>query len=216
MDTLHLIWEAIRPHLSTIGLALTWLGIGTAYLRRRSHWRAKRFTGLVNFSLNYVASGTLQLRTLLETSTAEVWLNEYGVRIVLDAAEKTRADQPFIILKDPADMAFAKRAALNVLSEKFADAFLAASLGLSVQTASYYFAITFENFADMRTRKFRILLVEAQSLVGLFGPTAPAPVLLDPIHGDRLRVLQEMAKLAADPTSDTRQILGQIQLGIPL
>lgn len=216
MNTLHTIWETIRPHLSTIGLVLTWLGIGLAYLRKRSHWRAKRFTGHVNFSLNYVADGVLQLRTLLETAASQVWLNDYGVGLVLRAAEKTRPDQPFIILNDPADMEFVKRAALNIISQKFAGAFLAASLGLPAKTAFFHFAITFENHPDMRTRKFRILLVEAQSLIAQFGPTAPQPVLLDPYHADRVRVLQMMAKFAADPASDNNKILGRVQLGLSL
>jgi hypothetical protein len=215
VETLHDIWEAIRPHLSGIVLALTWLGIAFAYFRKRSQWRVKRFADQVNFSLNYVADGALQLRTLLETSTARVWPNEHGVRIVLAAAKKTRPDQPFIILDNPFDMAFVKRAALNVISEKFASWFLAASLGLPVKSALYHFAITFENFADMRTRKFRILLVEAKGLVEMFGPAAPEPAVLDPVHRDRLRVLQTMAGFAADPKADNRLILGRVQLGMP-
>ena len=195
---------------------LTWIGIATAYVRKRAQWRTKSFTGHVNFSLNYVADGTLQLRTLLETSTAEVWLNDYGVGLVLAASKKTRADQPFIILSDPVDMAFVKRAALNVLSEKFANAFLATSMGLPVKMATYYFAITFENFKDMRTRKFRVLLVEAQSLASMFGSAAPAPGVVDPVHADRLQVLRTMARLAADPSSDRQQILGRVQLGLPV
>jgi hypothetical protein len=50
METLHDVWEAIRPHLSAIVLGLTWVGIGFAYFRKRSHWRAKRFADQVNFS----------------------------------------------------------------------------------------------------------------------------------------------------------------------
>jgi hypothetical protein len=215
VDTLHDVWEAIRPHLSAIVLALTWVGIVFAYLRKRSHWRTKRFADQVNFSLNYVADGTLQLRTLLETSTSRVWPNEHGVRVVLGAAKKTRPDQPFIILDDPQDMAFVKRAALNVISEKFADGFLAATLGIPVKSALYHFAVTFENFADMRTRKFRIILVEAKGLTEMFGPTAPEPAVVDAIHRDRLRVLQTMAKLSAEPKGDNRQILGRVFLGMP-
>lgn len=216
MDTLQWIWDAIRPHLGTIALVLTWLGIGLAYYRKRVHWRAKRFTDQVNFSLNYVDNGALQLRTLLETSTAEVWLNQYGVNIVLAAASKTRSDQPFIVLDDPADMAFVKRAVLNVLSEKFAAAFLATSLKIPVKESPYYFATTFENFPDMRTRKFRVLLVEAQSLADMFGPAASEPALLEPIHRDRLQVLKTMAKLAADPKTDERKVLGKVHLGVQL
>jgi hypothetical protein len=105
VESLQAFWESIRPHLSAIVLALTWVGIVFTYFRKRSHWRAKRFADQVNFSLNFVAEGTLQLRTLLETPTSRVWPNEHGVRIVLGAAKKSQPDQPFIILNDPLDMA---------------------------------------------------------------------------------------------------------------
>jgi hypothetical protein len=48
-------------------------------------------------SLNYVRGGALVLRTLLEKPANEVWLNEYGVRTVLAAAQRTTADQPFVL-----------------------------------------------------------------------------------------------------------------------
>jgi hypothetical protein len=113
-------------------------------------------------------------------------------------------------------MAFVKRAALNVISEKFAAGFLATALGAPVKSALFHFAITFENFTDMRTRKFRILLVDANSLNEMFGPTAPEPAVVDPSHRDRLQVLRTMANLAADPKSDDKRILGRVWLGVPL
>jgi len=88
MDHLVAFFEFIRPHLNTIALVLTWLGIAIAYLRRRAQWRGKQFLARVNFSLNYVSGDGLAMRTLLETTASEVWLNEYGVARVLAAARR--------------------------------------------------------------------------------------------------------------------------------
>src|SRR5260370_35953013 len=155
-------WEWIHPHLPMVGLILTWVGIVLVYARKRTAWKQKSFLNQVNFSLNYIENGQLCLRTLLEVSAAEVWLTDEGNKKVFNAAAQTRHDQPFIHLDDREDMDFIKRAVLNVLSERFAEAFLARSMNLPIQTAKYCFAITFENFPDMRTRKIRELLMPAQ------------------------------------------------------
>ena len=84
------------------------------------------------------------MRTLLEKPADQVWLNEYGVRKVLAAAQRTTADQPFVLLADPRDMDFANRAVLNRLSERFAPAYLAAALGRPVRAETFRFAITCE------------------------------------------------------------------------
>lgn len=216
MDTLLTIWEYVRPHVAGLGLLATWLGIIIVYLRRRIDWKRKRFANQVNFSLNYVADNKLVMRTLLETTASAVWVNEYGVRMVAAAAARTRADQPFIVLKHPEDMKFVKRAALNVLSERFSDAFLGYVMGAPVQKSGFIFAVTFENHPDMRTRKFRVLLVEEQRLETMFGPNATELKLEEPYHRDRVRVLQMMARLAAQPVPQVEdaEVLGRVELGV--
>src|SRR5262245_48861672 len=102
METVAQIGHLIRQYASTIVLVLTWLGIGLVYLRRRADWHKKHFLSQVNFSLNYVVDNGLAIRTLVETSASEVWLNEYGVRKVYAAAKRTTPTQPFILLPDPA------------------------------------------------------------------------------------------------------------------
>ena len=104
------------------------------YFRKRADWSRKQFLGQVNFSLTYVGGGTMAMRTLLETTAQKVWLNDLGVKKVAHAAARTTADQPFVSLDDPKDMDFVYRAVLNVLSEKFAEAFLAETLGVPVTT----------------------------------------------------------------------------------
>jgi hypothetical protein len=216
MDELKAIWEFLLEHWGTIGLVATWLGIIIVYTRNRADWRSKRFRELVNFSLNYVEDGRLKLRTLHETSVAGVWLNEYGVQRVLKAAERTTATQPFIILDTAGDMDFIKRAVVNVISAKFADTFVARSLGVPVKVATYCFAITFENLADMRTRKFRVLFIEKGHLQACFGPAAvQAGVTIDPkVHPDRQAVLRAMAELAGRADVNGVRVLGEVELGV--
>ena len=116
------------------------------------------------------------MRTLLETSAHQVWLNDLGVRQVVRAAERTTPDQPFVVLDDPADMAFVHRAVLNVLSEKFAEAFVAQASGLPARFDTFHFAVTCERFADIRTLKIRVLVATAADLQETFAEGRPVAV----------------------------------------
>lgn len=216
METLLQIWDFIRGHVSTIILILTWIGIVLVYVRRRSDWMRKSFMSQVNFSLNFIQNGQLCLRTLLETTAPQVWLNSYGIRKVFKAASRTRPDQPFIILNDEEDMGFARRAVLNVLSEKFAEVYLAQGMGLPVKIARFVFAITFENFPDMRTRKIRILIMEVESLKKLFIETPKEGEMLvaETRHRDRLGVLRAMHEMYLGTRKTEQQILGELELGV--
>jgi hypothetical protein len=214
MNLLVQIWERIYPHLSMVGLVLTWLGIVLVYLRRRTAWKQKSFLNQVNFSLNYIEDGQLCLRTLLELSATEVWLNDYGIKKVFNAAAQTRPDQPFIHLDDKEDMDFIKRAVLNVLSEKFAEAFLARSMNLPVRLAKYCFAITFENFPDMRTRKIRVLLMETETLKRLSDPQEKDFTVAEVRHQDRLTVLRMMRDIYLGKQQWSTPVIGELELGL--
>jgi hypothetical protein len=213
---LQAIFEYVKPHLASLGLVATWLGIVWIAWRRRRHWKEKRFVDQVNFSLNYVEDGKLAIRTLLETTASRVWPNDYGVKLVTAAAAKTRYDQPFIILKNPADMTFMKRALLNVISERFSSAFVAHVMGLPVKKSTFLFALTFENYEDMRTRKFRVLLVEEKSLQEYFGADAVESKVEESHHRDRLGVLRTMARLARESGNSVEdvEVLGRVELGV--
>jgi hypothetical protein len=216
MDHLLRFFEFMRPHWNTAALVLTWLGIGIAYLRRRSRWRKKQFLARVNFSLNYVAGDGLAMRTLLESTANDVWLNEYGVALVLAAARRAPVEQPFLTLTDPDDRDFANRAVLNVLSERFAETYLAASLGRPVVTAPHVFGITCEKYGDIRTLKLRVLIMAEQTLVELFGPANLAASLNVPntILRSRLTTLQIMYDLYQKDKSADRPTLGHMDLGV--
>src|SRR4051794_19569709 len=168
MHVVRSIVDFLRHYGGSLSLAFTWAAIAWVYLAKRANWSRKQFVGQVNFSLNFVVDGQLVMRTLVEVPAQNVWLNDLGVAKVQRAANRTTSDQPFVRLPDPADMDFVHRAVLNVLSEKFSDAYLAQSLGLPVESAVHRFAITMERYGDIRTLKLRVLLVAEQALESLF------------------------------------------------
>jgi hypothetical protein len=157
------------------------------------------------------------MRTLLEKPATQVWLNEYGVRKVLAAAQRTTAGQPFVVLADPRDMDFANRAVLNQLSEQFAPAYLAAALGRPVRAGTFRFAITCERYEEIRTLKLRVLVVAEQALTDLFGPADGAAQVEAPgvVLRSRLTTLRGMYDLYLHDKGAPRPVLGQIELGVP-
>lgn len=218
MEKLQHFLDVMRPHWNSLALLCTWIAIGIVYLRRRKQWRRKHFMAQVNFSLNYVREGALAMRTLLEVAASDVWLNDHGVRMVLAAARKTTVEQPFIYLQHHKDREFANRAVLNRLSERFADTYLAAALGLPVRTASFYFGISCEKYEQIRTHKLRVLIVEELTLLDLFGPNQQAQKLhLDGvIYRDRLKTLRSMYDQYLRDKETASPVLGQIEMGVPV
>lgn len=213
MDGLREVLDAIRQHVGTLGFVVTWAGIAWVYLRKRADWSRKQFLTQVNFSLNYVSDGKLTMRTLLETSAQQVWLNDLGVAQVTRAAGQTTADQPYVVLPDAADMAFIYRAVGNVLSEKFADAYLAQSLGLPTKAATYRFAVTCERFADIRTLKIRVILASDDDLRATFAEGNEVAVPSD-YYVPRLRLLRSMSKLFQTAGQPGVMPLGRVVLGL--
>lgn len=218
MEFLEPVIHFAKQYGSTIALLLTWGGIAVVYLRKRSDWLRKSFLGQVNFSLNYVENNTLLLRTLMEEPANDVWLNDYGVKQVTRAAEQVTLEQPFLLMEDENDMEFIKRAVLNVLSERFAEAFVARAQGVPVKSATYIFGITFEKYADLRTRKLRVLLMEENTLKTLFGPDNQGTNLavVNPLHQDRLTSLRVMYQLWMKQQGSEQRLhpLGRLELGV--
>jgi hypothetical protein len=205
MDVAQPVIDFVRQYGGALSLAFTWGAFAWFYLAKRSDWSRKQFLSQVNFSLNYMSAGRLVMRTLVEVSAQNVWMNDLGVRTVRRAASRTTADQPFVKLADESDMNFVYRAVLNVLSEKFADAYLAESMGLPVESSEYRFAITMERYSDIRTLKLRVLLVSTRDLENVFAPNPPEGNGVG-VHNDlyrsRLQTLQAMHALhrrAGDP-----------------
>lgn len=216
MNVVQPVIDFVRQYGAALSLAFTWGAFAWIYLAKRSDWSRKQFLSQVNFSLNYVSAGRLVMRTLVEVSAQSVWMNDLGVRTVRRAASRTTTHQPFVKLDDEADMNFVYRAVLNVLSEKFADSFLAESMGLPVETSEYWFAITMERYSDIRTLKLRVLLVATRDLETVFASNPPeghGVTVHNDLYRSRLRTLQAMHDLHRRADEPGVIKLGRVVLG---
>jgi hypothetical protein len=210
--------DFLRKHAPTIALSFTWIGIAILAVRRRLHWKRKSFLTLVNFSLNYRVGDALLMRTLIERDASDVWINEYGLKLVWAAAARTTEADPFLTFKHRTDQDFVNRAVLNIVSGRFAETFIAASLGVPVRSSTFLFAVTCEKFAIMRTIKLRVLLMEEQTLLNLFGPTNGAAQLHinNPVYSNRLITLRAMYDRYLKDQSTDNPVLGKVELGVVL
>src|SRR5262245_40993159 len=68
----------------------------SCWARRRAlkQWSTQEFLDRIIVSLNIFADGYLKIRTVLERSLEEVFLNRVAVNKVLDAARATTVDRP--------------------------------------------------------------------------------------------------------------------------
>jgi hypothetical protein len=216
VNAIYNFFEVVKPHGYMIALVLTWICIGIVALRRRLHWRRKQFLTLVNFSLNYTVGSQLAMRTLLESTTDDVWPNEYGVKKLLYGAARATIENPFIVMDEQKDRDFVNRAVLNMLSQRFAETFIAASLGVPVRSATFIYAVTCEKYTDIRTLKVRVLLIEERTLERLFGKEHEADRLqiTNPIYKARLRTLRGMYDLYAKDLTAASPVLGRVELGV--
>lgn len=189
------MWETIldflRDHLAKI---LSWaagaLAFGAwAWYLSYIAWKRREYLSRINYSLNSIRSDTLLIRTLLETSLAETFLNAHAVRLVRSAAQRTTKEDP--ILRLPKDDAwFILNAVLNELSEKFSAGLLRADVdGTHAKTARYVICLTCEKAGEVRTQKVRAMVIREDLLQSL--PAEP-PRFEQPHHAVRWTTLQKM------------------------
>jgi hypothetical protein len=216
MDQLQPLLDFFNDYTRLLVLALSYLGsacLGALFVfwrsrRARKAFAHKSFPNHVNFSLNYFDGPTLVMRTLMETTADQVWLNPHVVKLIARAARKATVEDPILRLNDRDAMEFLNRAVVNTLSPRFADVFVARSLGRGVSTAPYVFAITFEKFKDIRTRKLRVLIIREDELTRLACPLEQIETSLR----DRQITLTKMHQLYSG--AGTRHVLGRVELGV--
>ena len=211
----------LLDHWELALLAATWSVIGLLAGKRRYDWRRRRFTQQVNFSLNTLveANGacTLLLRTLLEESATRVWINDYGVGRVLRAARRTTVEEPFLQIPEALDRDLVMIAVLNVLSERFSDAFVARALGVPAKTDSFLYGLTWERYGEMKTQKLRVIVIKRSDLQRMFGdPVDKQDVgVVEESHRPRISTLRHMFKLWTSPDETERGAIGEVELGMP-
>jgi hypothetical protein len=156
-------------------------------------WRRKQFLHRVILSLNTFHEGKLLLRTIMEKSLTEVFLNSYAVNVVMSAAQKTTDKDP--LLPIPKDEAWhILNSALNAIAEEFHQGVVQRDMGLSVKSERYVFCLTHERAEDVKQEKVRMLMIRADILAKL---PKDMPALESPHHRLRFETLHKMAEARA-------------------
>jgi hypothetical protein len=156
-------------------------------------WRTKEFMDRLTVSLNIFADGYLKIRTVLERSLEEVFLNRLAVDKVEAAAKKTTVDNPLLpITKD--DRWYLLNFVLNAVAEHFVAGNIRQDAGVPVKVVRYALFLTCEQVGDERIRKVRAMLVRREVLEE-FPYRDAMPQLENPWHDVRVKTLRAAADL---------------------
>jgi hypothetical protein len=156
-------------------------------------WASKDFLDRIIVSLNIFADGYLKIRTVMEKSVHEVFLNRIAVDKVEAAARATTADKPVMPIEKE-DRWFLLNFVLNAVAEHFAAGHIRQDAGLPVTSIKYALFLTCELVGDERIRKVRAMLVR-QDLLLDFPYKDAMPKLENPWHADRIKTLRYAAEL---------------------
>jgi hypothetical protein len=165
------------------------------WARRRAHkqWYSKEFLDRIIVSLNIFADGYLKIRTVIERSLDEIFLNRLAVDKVWAAARATTVENPVMpIAKE--DRWFLLNFVLNAVAEHFVTGHIKRDAGLPVTTVKYALFLTCERVGEERIRKVRAMLVR-HDLLENFPYEDSMPNLESPWHADRIKTLRVAAVL---------------------
>ncbi len=201
-------------------LVATWAAIGIVAIRRRYEWQRRRFVEQVSFSLNTLinrgGSQLLLLRTLLEDSATNVWLNEFGVSRVVRAARRTTQENPFLHIADRRDREIVMVAVLNVLSERFSDAFIAQAVNLPIATEVFLYGLTWERYGEMKTQKLRVMIIKRTDLEGMFKDDESSQEIsvAEESHRPRIKTLRKMFDIWNSTHEADSGMIREVELGL--
>ena len=155
-------------------------------------WKSKEFFDRVIVSLNIFADGGLRIRTVLERSIEQVFLNRIAIEMVEKASRACTAADP--LLRVPkADRWFVLNFVLNAVAEQFAAGHIKRDAGVPVAAVKYALFLTCEVVGDERIRKVRAMLLR-HDLLEAFPYPDSLPALENPWHSDRIATLRKAAE----------------------
>jgi len=159
--------------------------------KARREWESKEFLNRVIISLNILNDGTLKIRTVLERSIEEVFLNPIAVEKIQAAVKLCTSDNPILPIPK-ADRWYLLNFVLNAVAEHFIAGQLKLDAGQHVTTLRYALFLTCEVVGDERVRKVRAMLVRVDVLEN-FPYLETMPKLENPWHEDRIKTLRRAA-----------------------
>jgi hypothetical protein len=161
--------------------------------RARRQWVAKEFLDRVNVSLNIFADGHLKIRTVLERSLEEIFLNPLAVSKMWAAARATTVENPIMPIARQ-DRWFLLNFVLNAVAEQFVAGHIRRDAGMPVAVVQYALFLTCELVGEERIRKVRAMLIR-KDLIENFPYMDTVPQLENPWHVDRIKTLRIAAEL---------------------
>jgi len=184
-------------------LAVTILVAGATFLvgrywgryRANREWDRKEFLNRVIVSLNIFDEGTLKIRTVMEQSLMEVFLNDIVIEKVVTAAKQTTLDNPMLPIPK-ADRWYLLNFVLNAVAEHFAAGQVKLDAGAPVIRVKYALFLTCELVGEERIRKVRAMLIKADLLEN-FPYMETLPKLENHWHEDRIKTLRMASKIYA-------------------
>lgn len=164
-----------------------------AQRQAKRQWRAKEFMDRITISLNIFAGGALKIRTVMERSIDEIFLNRLAVQKVWSAARATTPANPVMPIPKE-DRWFLLNFVLNAVAEHFVEGHIRLDAGQPVTSVRYALFLTCEHLGDERIRKVRAMLVRCDVLESFPYPDT-MPQLENPWHDDRVRTLRVASAL---------------------
>ncbi len=156
-------------------------------------WQAKEFLDRIIVSLNIFADGFLKIRTVMERSLDEIFLNRVAIAKISAAARATTVDKPNKPLAKE-DRWYLLNFVLNAVAEHFVEGHVKQDTGQPVVKVKYALFLTAEQVGEERIRKVRAMLVR-QELLEEFPYPDTMPKLERDWHADRVKTLRHAAEL---------------------
>lgn len=177
----------------TTSTATFFVGRWWGRYKARRQWQSKEFLDRIIVSLNIFADGFLKIRTVMEKSLDEIFLNKVAIQKVWTAARATTVDKPVMPIARE-DRWFLLNFVLNAVAEHFVTGHIKQDAGQPVTPVRYALFLTCELVGDERIRKVRAMLVREELLADF--PYADAmPKLEREWHSDRIVTLRHAAEL---------------------
>lgn len=190
-ELLREVSENLQSHLVKVLTVAGFTLVGWYFGKRRarSQWRKKEFLNRINISLNVLHEGKLMIRTILEKTCDDVFLNSVAAEAVIASARNTTPHDALLPLPEK-DYWYYLNSILNEVSEKFAQGQVRRDMGQPVLKDVYLVCLTCECAGEMRTRKIRAMLVRQSALESL---SSEDPKLENATHITRWETLRQMA-----------------------
>lgn len=161
--------------------------------KARREWESKEFLHRVIVSINIFQDGFLKIRTVMERSLDEMFLNPIAIELVQKAARDCTEANPIMPIPKK-DRWFVLNFVLNAVAEHFIAGQIRLDAGQPVTLVKYSLFLTCELVGDERIRKVRAMLVRSELLENFPYGGENMPQFENPWHKDRIRTLQTAAE----------------------